>query len=130
MTTVLIPCTVWDALTAPQRAGTSTAAPLTLGQPAVVTDDKGVDYYAWDDPRVTVDQIAVIAAFVKTPADSTKATAAKKTATDKAKSDLRTKIALLPADGRTMKIIAEQCGTVVKADSGLPDKWTVKGPAA
>ena len=67
MAVILIRRADWEALSDARRQALRemTATPL-LGQPAFGTVD-GVDYAAFDDPRIDEEQAALVAALMENP---------------------------------------------------------------
>jgi hypothetical protein len=67
MATILIRKSDWDALTPERRTALQemTAAPM-LGEPALGTLD-GVEWCAFDDDRITTEQVDLVAVFMANP---------------------------------------------------------------
>lgn len=51
----------FDAMETWQEIQEDFAVPVVLGEPARVTDEHGVEWVVFDDPRITEEQILVVA---------------------------------------------------------------------
>jgi hypothetical protein len=67
MSAICIRASAWEALTPAQRQGVAAAAHLpALGDPAEYVDGATL-WRVHDDPRITEEQVAVVAALMENP---------------------------------------------------------------